>query len=353
VSEDIPGDGYALPLHWVCEAGPMLDAPYIIRNVIGPGELAVIYGAPKSGKTFLATDLALRVAVGLPWFGHRVHEGTVIYVASEMGARVNRRMYAWIKKHGYDHDEIHLGIIPKVVNLLDKDDLVDLFKTVAKLKKEGDTPVLVIIDTLARSMSGGDENTAQHMGMAISVTDKLRDRFNTATALIHHAGKDPGKGTRGSSSLLGAVDTAIYVDADDAGNHRVKIEWSRDGESGQEYSFRLPIFELGQNSEGDTVTTCVLEQSEATPKVKRPVRVDVAFDSFKETVAKYGQKLNGSSSIPKGVLAITIDQWRAQWALRTGYDDSHSISVNFYKDKAKLLASGKIQISKPYSWLTE
>ena len=46
-----------LPLIWAGDAGPLLDASYVIKGVIAPGELIVVYGQPKSGKTFLTTDL--------------------------------------------------------------------------------------------------------------------------------------------------------------------------------------------------------------------------------------------------------------------------------------------------------
>ena len=350
MSEDIPTPDTALPGRWSHDSRSLLDAPYVIRNIIGPGELVVIYGAPKSGKTFLATDLASRVACGMPWFGHTVKKGFVIYIASEMGARVERRFHAWNRQHEALPDFIPIYIIPKVVNFLDEIGVERLFATIEQLKPDHAAPVLVVVDTLARSMSGGDENAAQDMGKVIAVTDRLRDAYNTATALIHHAGKDRGKGTRGSSALLGAVDCAIYVESSD-GYHTAKVEWSRDGEAGMDYAFKLPVFELGQDSEGETVTTCVLEQTAQVAKPRTVTRVNVALDALREAVSANAVKLNGSSSIPKGVRACMQEHWKAQWLLRTGYEPGASADTAFWADKKKLLAAGTIQISKPYVWI--
>jgi RecA-family ATPase len=83
-----------LPLVWASQAEPGLDVDYVVKGIVAAGELVVIYGPPKSGKTFLATDMGLSVAAEQPWFGRRVRGGLVIYIASEMGSRVLRRVRA-------------------------------------------------------------------------------------------------------------------------------------------------------------------------------------------------------------------------------------------------------------------
>ena len=82
---------------------------------------------------------------------------------------------------------------------------------------------------------------------------------------------------------------------------------------------------------------------------------DVALDALREAIGEYGQVMPDTSTIPKGVKAVTLDQWKARWMLRTGYEDSsgNSIAVNFHKDKDALLKAGKVSISKPYAWTSE
>lgn len=343
----------ALPLIWACDAGSMLDAPYVVKGVVGPGELIVVYGAPKSGKTFLATDIGLRVATGMLWFGHRVKPGLVLYIAAEMGKRAERRVKAWIDEHlGDAADAPAFALVPKVVNLLDELAVERLVATIETLIAKHGKPVLLIIDTLARSMAGGDENSAQDMGRVVAVADRLRDHFDTATVLVHHAGKDVTKGGRGSSALLGAADTYILVESDKAGNHVATVEWSRDGEAGQRYGFRLRQVELGVDSDGDAATTCVLVPSaEAAARPAKTVRCDVAADAMRETIGEHGEVMPGTSTIPPGVKAVTLDQWKARWLLRTGYREGRSADAAFCRDKAALLKSGVISISNPFVWI--
>lgn len=349
--------GTPLPLIWARDAGLMLDVGYLVKGIIARAELLVIYGLPKSGKTFLAMHIALCVATGILCLGCPVQPGLVIYIAAEMGARSQRRVRAWIDCHMGDaaDGDPPFAIIPRMVNLLDELEVERLVATLESLVESRGKPVLIVIDTLARSMVGGDENSARDMGLAVAVGDRLRDRFNAAIALVHHSGKDAGKGARGSSALLGAADSYLYVEGDDAGNHVACLEWSRDGEAGKQYGFRLRQVELGTDADGDQVTTCVLQPSTVVPAKPRQVRRDVALDALHEAISEHGERIPESSTIPKGIKAVRLDTWKARWALRTGYDEStgNSVNVNFYKDKDGLLKAGKVAISKPYVWLTE
>lgn len=50
---------------------PRLDALYIIKRMLVPGDLAIFVGPPVSGKTTIAPDIAWRVAAGMPFLGRR------------------------------------------------------------------------------------------------------------------------------------------------------------------------------------------------------------------------------------------------------------------------------------------
>jgi hypothetical protein len=133
------------------------------------------------------------------------------------------------------------------------------------------------------------------------------------------------------------------------------VEWSRDGEAGQRYGFRLKVVDLGTDADGDIVTTSIVVPSdEAAAKPAKAVRRDVALDALREAISERGQLMPETSTISKGVKAVTLEQWKARWALRTGYEDStgNSIAVNFHKDKDALLKAGRVEISKPYAWIS-
>jgi len=78
-------------------------------------------------------------------------------------------------------------------------------------KLETVKPQLVILDTLARSAVGLNENDAKDMGLMISFLDAIKVKLRTAVLVVHHTGKEEGRGMRGSNALEGAVDAAFQV----------------------------------------------------------------------------------------------------------------------------------------------
>ena len=65
---------------------------------------------------------------------------------------------------------------------------------------------LIIIDTLSRALSGGNENSPDDMGNLVKHMDKVRHTLKAHLCVIHHSGKDKAKGARGHSLLRAATD---------------------------------------------------------------------------------------------------------------------------------------------------
>jgi hypothetical protein len=72
-------------------------ATWIVREVMPASGLAVIYGGPGSGKTFLMLDMAMAICRGIKWHGRRVKRGVVVYVAGEGALR--SRVEAYMRHH--------------------------------------------------------------------------------------------------------------------------------------------------------------------------------------------------------------------------------------------------------------
>ncbi len=185
-----------------------LPAPsWLIDGLLPASGLSVLYGARKSGKSFVALDWALSVATGLPWLGHEVDRRPVVYVAAEGRAGLGARYRAWSKSHG-GPDASGIRFLPETVNLRDRDQVERARSTLAALPER---PGLIVVDTMARSMVGGEENSAKDIGEFIAVVDLLRG--DDAALVVHHTGKDGGS-ERGSSALAGAADLLARLERD-------------------------------------------------------------------------------------------------------------------------------------------
>jgi hypothetical protein len=118
--------------------------------------------------------------------------------------------------------------------------------------------VLLIIDTFARSIIGGDENSAQDVGQAVAGADLIRTETGAAVGFIHHAGKDPTKGARGSSALRAAADTEILVEGL-IGQRTATVSKQRDLESCQTMPFELVSVQIGTDpDDGSPITSCTV-----------------------------------------------------------------------------------------------
>jgi hypothetical protein len=76
-----------LPLKFWNELNTVTPPDRLVRRLLGTSTLALRYGEPGCGKTFVATDLAMHIALGWQWFGRAVTPGAVIYVACEGATR--------------------------------------------------------------------------------------------------------------------------------------------------------------------------------------------------------------------------------------------------------------------------
>lgn len=229
------------------------ETEWIIKNVLPRAELAFIYGEPASGKTFLALDMAMHIAQGYAWNTHKTKPGKVLYVAAEDANGVRKRVQAYQAYHGAGNDYSGILFISDAPQLLQEKDRKELW---AQVKSCGPLDV-VILDTLAASTSGIDENSSKEFGPVLHYCKQLSKRTGALVLFVHHTGKDPLKGMRGSSVLLGASDCLILVER--FGDDRVAtIAKLKNGVDKAEYGFKLNVVELGVDSDGDTISSCVV-----------------------------------------------------------------------------------------------
>lgn len=216
----------------------LLDQPdpeWLIDGLIPEG-LSVLYGSPSTFKSFLALDWALCLATGRVWNGHKITEpGHVIYVAAEGRGGLKKRVLAWWEANDRpDMSRIHF--LPEAVNLLGPSEVALLKNTIEAVPG----PVkMIVVDTMARSMVGGDENSAKEVGQVIEALDGLKV---AGKLVVHHTGKNGSE--RGSSALRGAADLMILVRREEnAPNVEIACEKAKDFEAWATITMRRELAE--------------------------------------------------------------------------------------------------------------
>jgi hypothetical protein len=231
----------------------------LIDDYLERGAMSVLYGESGAGKTFVALDFAYHVAARREWCGRKVNGGPVVYVAAEACETINARIAA-LDAHYKPEKEPPLAVVPCLVNLFDpKAHLSGLIDLVNRWAEHcGEKVAFIVLDTLARIMGTGDENTARDMGILVQNIDRLRVATGAHVMVVHHSGKNKANGARGSSALRAATDTEIEVEGD-----RIRVRKQRAAEQAGEIPFDLKSVTVGKNANGKSVTSCVVETGAA------------------------------------------------------------------------------------------
>ncbi|MDR6288619.1 hypothetical protein E9232_001126 [Inquilinus ginsengisoli] len=250
---------------------PQGEVLTLVRGLLAPNSLAMIYGPSNVGKSFAALDLATSVAASTPWRGLDVDGGTVIYVGAE-GAHGLRRRVEAIRRHRGITGALPFSLVPVALNLTaeDRADATALIgMTKAAVERFGQPAKLIIVDTVHRCFAGAEENSASDMGRFLANVDYVREKTGAAVLLIHHSGKDETRGARGSSALRAAVDTELAVSADEDGTIRMTLSKQKDGASEGEFAMTLHDVEIGEDDDGEQMLAPVVQHVDVPPAKKK------------------------------------------------------------------------------------
>lgn len=156
--------------------------------------LNALVGPSGAGKSFVAVDVCGRLAKA---------GASIVYVAAEGLFGYSSRWEAWKAHYGLKSAP-NFRFWDTSVNFMDADALKAFQERIAPLK-----PTMVVVDTVARAMAGGDENSTKDMGTFVASCDRLREELHCGLLLVHHTGKD-GR-IRGSSALFAACDSVLFL----------------------------------------------------------------------------------------------------------------------------------------------
>jgi hypothetical protein len=207
---DRPAPYRTLPAARVAET----TAPvrWLLDGLFLAGGAGILGGAPKTGKSFFALELAVAVASGTPGAGHWAvtSPGPVLLLAAEDPlAVVVQRLAALAAARARALATLPVDLIVEPGVRL-PDGLPRLAATVAQRR-----PVLLILDPLIR-VHRADENSAPEMAAILDGLRTLARDSGCAVLLVHHTRKAPalgslGHGLRGSSDLPAFGDSNLYL----------------------------------------------------------------------------------------------------------------------------------------------
>jgi RecA-family ATPase len=199
----------------------LADSPeqqrWLVDGLWSEQAVGIIGGEPKCGKSFLALDLAVAVAAGIPCLRRFAvgHPGRVLlYPAEDALHTVRRRLEGICAAAGVSLTELDVQVITAPSLRLDLEaDRVRLEETVARLK-----PRLLVLDPFVR-LHRIDENVSGDVAPLLAFLRDLQRRHAIAVVLVHHAKKGAGairagQALRGSSEFHAWGDSNLYLRRD-------------------------------------------------------------------------------------------------------------------------------------------
>ena len=200
------------PAWRLAEEAPELR--WLVSHLWSQHAVGIVGGEPKCCKSFLALDLAVAVAGGVPClrrFAVPDPGRVLLYAAEDSPEIVRRRLEGIAAAAGVGLRDLDIQVITVPTLRLDfTADRASLQETVATLQ-----PRLLILDPFVR-LHRVDENASGEVAPLLAYLRELQRRYAVAVLVVHHAKKGAGnvragQALRGSSEFHAWGDSNLYL----------------------------------------------------------------------------------------------------------------------------------------------
>lgn len=230
---------------------------YAIDYFLPDRSTLFLFAESNVGKSLLTLDWALRLSLGLPWYGFEVEPRRVLYVYAEGGHDLQLRMLAWCQGNGFSEDildraEIRfLGLGSETINLHWRPDaekpptrVQRFYQTVAEFE-----PDIVILDPVQQVFPGLQNNDDASVGKVFEIAAHLRQEHDCSLYIVHHMRKD-GDDFRGATTWKDLCDVAFSLKpiTEDGTAIQLKNEKHRFASRGKLWDLSIATIELDTTS---------------------------------------------------------------------------------------------------------
>ncbi len=213
--KDVPPLAAASPLPHLGDLERIAPRPELVRGIIRQGEVALLVGATKARKSWLAIDLCLSIAGGRHWLGTlATAQCQALYIDAEcppsvVGERVrilegDRQTYARERVAYSSRRSAPPRHALEAVDML-----------AAEISVSG--AQVAVVDTLSAYWPIADENDNAEATQVIGHIVRVAEEYQCAIVLVHHTPKQAG-GRRsvvdagaGAGAYARRVDTCLVV----------------------------------------------------------------------------------------------------------------------------------------------
>lgn len=372
---------------------------WLIKGIIPSREAVLIYGAPQTGKSFETQNLAMHIARGIDFQGRRTKKAGVVYCAFEGGKGFKGRQLAYANHHQISpEDDVDMVVLTRRADLFGNDeDINALIEEIRHWKGVFTSELgLVVLDTWSAATPGADENAGKDVSRVKERVMRIVSELGCAVIVVHHKPAAGGR-PRGHGSLTGDFETTIDIDwLTESGTRQdaprgpqnsvkdqdkrpirmAKVTKQREGEQGLSWRFVLRQVKIGEDSDGDPITSCVsvlpaglaAEQQDG-PSDRGPQKTDdgrfilrpnlaTAFKALCNALGEKGRDAPANLRVPARTKVVTLAEWRDEYERIAATEDEDAEKLKERVKKARdraaerLLLSGFIGKDGDWVWRT-
>ncbi len=301
--------------------------PILIEGLLHRGCKMILSGEAKSFKSWDLIDLAISLALGLPWWNLRTVAGTVVYLNFELiegffdervcivsdakGCGLPPNLHLWhLRGHCYD-----LAVLAKVLKV--------------RLASLGPIAA-IIIDPVYKALGDLEENNAGDMNKLMMLVENIALPFDAAVIFAHHfakgnaANKDAKDRASGSGVLSRDPDALLVLTKHEEPDcYTVSTDLR--------YLPRLPEFVVRWN-----FPLMTMDEALDPRRLWQPGKTgDTGPDPTKDDQPKSFGEGDVLECLPRQGAQDTL--WRKMVAMKFGKSGQ-----DYYTCKAKLLAAGAV-----------
>lgn len=275
---------------------------FVVEDFLVAKVYNVIWGSDGTGKSLLATDMALCVSHGIPWNGRDVKKGPVLYVAGEGHEDMKNRVKAWKTEKGLLDQPTNFFFTKMEYDLTRSEDfqeIFDHFNDIVEAKQC--KPPLIIVDTLSSNFGQGSVNDDAIVRPIVHGLMALARETGAAVLLVHHSGKDREKGAMGAFCIQGeAFSKAEVTRCDDEIKLTQKKMRGATEQKPMFFDFKSVDLGMGVNHKGVEVP-----MQGAIPVLSRD---ENAGEISQQNIAKKGRAAGSSQIKAIGMLNDWVDE---------------------------------------------
>ena len=285
---------------------------WLIDGVIPEGGAGQIFAETDLGKTFVTLDMGMHIAANLPWHGHPVKAGTVIFFAAEGKDEFALRKHAAKGAAGLGDSHVQGKLLDKKLPFVTFQETLgfgpdtDIALAIdhahqirAQVAERGLPPIrFVVADTLTQNMDGDTDNNMEMQAFLRVFRAFVRALSDGPVfgLLIHHPGHVEKSRSRGAYALLADLDLILHLEGETKDALTLSCKRMRSGERFDPIHLRLEQRvvtvdgEPLRNSSGERQTSLVVLPREAKPEERRTrdATKEAVLDALPEWPNKWG-----------------------------------------------------------------